>query len=314
MKKIPFVTLEQAAEIKKTYPTPFHLYDEKGIRANARAVKEAFAWNKGFREYFAVKATPNPYIMDIFRDYDFGFDCSSKTELLLADAVGASGEHIMFSSNETPAEEFEYARKLDAIINLDDITHIDFLAAHGGLQELSGYYGLVRDFAALDEEAFLGLLTEGCWRIGRSLNDTRGLFHSFRDARETMLRLFADLREMLGDRCLDWEIVFEFRLKRGRHVRIYADVLVITEDKVFSLEFKMKDAIDPEEIRQAAKYVPYLEIVFGPEYEIIPVLVLTAARELFRFEPIGRRDLVLPVASGDMLFNVFDEYLGFLET
>ena len=77
MKKIPYVTLEQAAEIKKTYPTPFHLYDEKGIRANARAVKEAFAWNKGFREYFAVKATPNPYIMDIFLDYDFGFDCSS---------------------------------------------------------------------------------------------------------------------------------------------------------------------------------------------------------------------------------------------
>ena len=185
---------------------------------------------------------------------------------------------------------------------------------HGGLQEFSGYYGLVRAFLALEEETFLDLLTEGCWRIGRSLNDTRGLFHSFRDARETMLRLFADLREMLGDRCLDWEIVFEFRLKRGRHVRIYADVLVITEDKVFSLEFKMKDAVDPEEIRQAAKYVPYLEIVFGPEYEIIPVLVLTAARELFRFEPIGRRDLVLPAASGDMLFNVFDEYLGFLET
>ena len=127
MKKIPYVTLEQAAEIKKTYPTPFHLYDEKGIRANARAVKEAFAWNKGFREYFAVKATPNPYIMDIFRDYDFGFDCSSKTELLLADAVGASGEHIMFSSNETPAEEYALAAKLGAIINLDDFTHIEFL-------------------------------------------------------------------------------------------------------------------------------------------------------------------------------------------
>ncbi len=127
MKKIPFVTLEQAAEIKKTYPTPFHIYDEKGIRDNARAVREAFSWNKGFREYFAVKATPNPYIMDIFRDYDFGFDCSSKTELLLADAVGASGEHIMFSSNETPAEEYALAAKLGAIINLDDFTHIEFV-------------------------------------------------------------------------------------------------------------------------------------------------------------------------------------------
>ena len=184
---------------------------------------------------------------------------------------------------------------------------------HGGLQEFSGYYSLVRDFLALDEEAFLAQLTEGCWRIGRSLTDTRGLFHSFRDARETMLRLFSDLREMLGVACLAWEIVFEFRLKRGKHVRIYADVLVITEKKVFSLEFKMKDVIDPEEIRQAAKYAPYLEIVFGPCYEVIPVLVLTSAQELFRFEPIGRRDMLLPVASGDMLFNVFDEYLGFLQ-
>lgn len=184
---------------------------------------------------------------------------------------------------------------------------------HGGLQEFSGYYGLVRDFLTLNEEQFLGLLTEGCYRIGRSLSDTRGLFHSFRDARETMLRLFSDLRDMLGDRRLDWEIVFEFRLKRGKHVRIYADVLVITEEKVFSLEFKMKDAIEPEEIRQAAKYAPYLEIVFGPTYEVIPVLVLTAAQELFRFEPIAGRDMVLPVASGDMLFNVFDEYLGFLQ-
>ena len=184
---------------------------------------------------------------------------------------------------------------------------------HGGLQEFSGYYGLVRDFLSLNEEQFLGQLTEGCYRIGRSLSDTRGLFHSFRDARETMLRLFSDLREMLGDACLDWELVFEFRLKRGKHARIYADVLVITEEKVFSLEFKMKDTIEPEEIRQAAKYVPYLEIVFGPEYEVIPVLVLTAASELFRFEPIGKRNMVLPVASGDMLFNVFDEYLSFLQ-
>jgi hypothetical protein len=118
---------------------------------------------------------------------------------------------------------------------------------------------------------------------------------------------------MLGETCLDWELAFELRLKRSRHVRIYADVLVITEDRVFSLEFKMKDRIEPEEVQQAAKYSPFLEIVFGPAYEIIPVLVLTGARERFEFVPIGGKDMVLPVCSGDMLFNVFDEYLGFLQ-
>ena len=184
---------------------------------------------------------------------------------------------------------------------------------HAGLMEFSGYYSLVRDFLSLSEDAFLERLTMGCDNIGRSLSDARGLFHSFRDAREQMLRLFADLREMMGDRCLDWEIVFEFRLKRSRYVRIYADVLVITEDRVFSLEFKMKDKIDPDEILQAAKYCPYLEIVFGPDYEIIPVLVLTAASDLFQFESIGKKDMVLAVSSADMLFNVFDEYIGFLK-
>ena len=127
MNKIPYVTREKAEEIAAQYPTPFYLYDEKGIRENAKAVKEAFAWNPGFREYFAVKATPNPYIMDIFRDYGFGFDCSSMTELMLSNAVGASGHEIMFSSNDTPAQEYVFAAKLGAIINLDDITHIPFL-------------------------------------------------------------------------------------------------------------------------------------------------------------------------------------------
>ncbi len=127
MKKIPYVTREKAEEIAKTYPTPFYLYDEAGIRKNAQAVKEAFAWNPGFREFFAVKATPNPYLMDILKEYDCGFDCSSETELMLSDAVGADGAHIMFSSNDTPAEEYALAAKLGATINLDDITHIPFL-------------------------------------------------------------------------------------------------------------------------------------------------------------------------------------------
>lgn len=127
MKKTPFVTKQQVEEIVKQFPTPFHLYDEAGIRANAQAVKDAFAWKPGFREYFAVKATPNPYLLKILKDYDMGCDCSSYTELMLAKSCGFDGEHIMFSSNDTPAEEFAYADKLGAIINLDDFTHIDFL-------------------------------------------------------------------------------------------------------------------------------------------------------------------------------------------
>lgn len=127
MKKIPFVTKEKVQEIVKTYPTPFHLYDEKGIRENARAVKEAFAWNPGFKEYFAVKATPNPCLMNILHEYGCGCDCSSLTELMLSEAAGITGNEIMFSSNDTPAEEYEYAAKLGAIINLDDITHIEFV-------------------------------------------------------------------------------------------------------------------------------------------------------------------------------------------
>lgn len=127
MNKTPFVTKEQVEEIIKSYPTPFHIYDEKGIRENARAVKEAFAWNPGFKEYFAVKATPNPYLIKILNEYGCGTDCSSLTELMLSKALGLKGNDIMFSSNETPAEEYAYAAKLGAIINLDDITHIDFV-------------------------------------------------------------------------------------------------------------------------------------------------------------------------------------------
>lgn len=125
--KVPFLNKDKAEEITNTWPTPFHIYDEAGIRRNCEAVKEAFSWNPGFREYFAVKATPNPYIMKIMSDYDFGFDCSSEAELVLSDAVGADGKHIMFSSNETPAREYALAAELGAIINLDDITHIPFL-------------------------------------------------------------------------------------------------------------------------------------------------------------------------------------------
>lgn len=132
MKK-PFVTLEQLKEIVETYPTPFHIYDEKGIRENARKLKAAFAWNKGFKEYFAIKATPNPYILNILKEEGCGVDCSSLTELMLAEALDYKGEDIMFSSNVTPAEEFIKAREVEAVINLDDFTHIDFLERVAGI-------------------------------------------------------------------------------------------------------------------------------------------------------------------------------------
>ena len=127
MKKVPFVTNEQLKSILEQYPTPFHLYDEKGIRENAKALNEAFSWNKGFREYFAVKAEPNPFVIEIMQKEGCGFDCSSLTELMLAKAMGGRGDDIMFSSNDTPAEDFKMAEELGATINLDDITHIDFL-------------------------------------------------------------------------------------------------------------------------------------------------------------------------------------------
>ena len=125
MKKVPFVTLEKLNEITEKYPTPFHLYDEKGIRENAKALKEAFAWNKGFKEFFAVKATPNPYLINILQEYGCGCDCSSATELMMAKAVGCKKGDIMFSSNDTPEKEFKYADEIGGIINLDDITHIE---------------------------------------------------------------------------------------------------------------------------------------------------------------------------------------------
>lgn len=134
-KRLPF-TKKQLDTIIEKYPTPFHIYDEKALRKNARDFKKAFAWNKGFKEYFAVKACPNPYIMKILQAERFGADCSSLSELILSQKTGIVGEEIMFSSNDTPAEEFVKARKLKAIINLDDISHIQYLEQHAGLPEI----------------------------------------------------------------------------------------------------------------------------------------------------------------------------------
>jgi diaminopimelate decarboxylase len=134
-KALPF-SRTQIEEIASRFPTPFHLYDERAIRANARALLAAFAWNRGFREYFAVKAAPNPFLMKLLAAEGFGMDCSSMAELLLAEKLGIRGENIMFTSNDTPETEYVKARELGAIINLDDISHIDFLARCAGLPEL----------------------------------------------------------------------------------------------------------------------------------------------------------------------------------
>jgi hypothetical protein len=181
---------------------------------------------------------------------------------------------------------------------------------HTGLGDFCGYYGSVERFLGQPEEEWLEELKCGCKSIGRNLNDTRGLIHSFRDARETMIGLFQDLD--MPD-ASSWELCFELRIRKARHIRIYADVLVITGDKVFSLEFKMKDMIDPEEELQAVKYAKYLEVIFGPEYEVIPALVLTRASDLYTWQQLPESTAELPVCSGDMLFNLFDEYYGFLQ-
>lgn len=132
MKKVPFIDLEKAKEIAKIYPTPWHIYDEKGIRENALKLNKAFSWNKGFKEYFAIKATPNPFILDILKECNCGVDCSSLTELQMAQVCGFEGRDIMFSSNNTPSGEFKFANELGGIINIDDITHIDFVEAECG--------------------------------------------------------------------------------------------------------------------------------------------------------------------------------------
>lgn len=185
MKKQPFVTKEQLDEIVKKYPTPFHIYDEKGIRENAKALKEAFAWNPGYREFFAVKATPNPFLIDILREYGCGTDCSSKTELMLSKAMGIEGESIMFSSNETPASEYEYANEIGAIINLDDFTHIDFLE---------------KTLGSLPETLSLRYNPGGVFKISTSIMDNPGdakygltteqLFEGYRVLKEKGVKRF----------------------------------------------------------------------------------------------------------------------------
>lgn len=179
MKKEPFVTKEQLDKIAQEYPTPFHLYDEKGIRANVKALKEAFSWNEGYKAYFAVKATPNPFLINILKEYDCGCDCSSMTELMLSRAIGVVGSDIMFSSNDTPIEEYQYAEQIGATINLDDITHIEVLEkAVGKLpKRLScrynpgGLFKISNDIMDNPGDAKYGMTTEQLFEAFRILKE-----------------------------------------------------------------------------------------------------------------------------------------------
>ncbi len=216
-KEIPF-TKNQIEEIIKKYPTPFHIYDEKGIRENARKLKEAFAWNKGFREFFAVKAAPNPYLMKIMKEEGFGSDSSSMAELILSHKSGINGENIFFSSNDTPADEFIKARELGAVINLDDFSHIDFLDKVCGLPEILSFRynpGPLREGNAIighPEEAKYGFTREQLFR-GFEIIKSRGVkrfgLHTMVASNELSPDYFIENARML------FELALEINSKTG---------------------------------------------------------------------------------------------------
>lgn len=223
MEKKPFVTKEQVEKIVKKYPTPFHIYDEKGIRENARKVKEAFAWNPGFREYFAVKATPNPFLINILREYGCGTDCSSKTELMLSKAIGCKGEEIMFSSNDTPPEEFVYANKLGAIINLDDFTHIDVIDKLIGIPETiscrfnpGGLFSIANSIMDNPGDAKYGFtkeqLIEG-FKILKAKGAKNFGIHSFLASNTVTNDYYPSLAKIL------FELAVEIKNKTGCHIK-----------------------------------------------------------------------------------------------
>lgn len=223
MEKKPFVTKSKIEEIVKQYPTPFHIYDEKGIRDNALKVKEAFSWNKGFKEYFAVKATPNPFLINILREYGCGVDCSSMTELMLADAIGCRGGDIMFSSNDTPAEEFIYADRIGATINLDDFTHIEFLDKLTGIPETiscrfnpGGYFSIANSIMDNPGDAKYGFtkeqLIEG-FKILKSKGAKYFGIHAFLASNTVTNDYYPELARIL------FELAVELRDKTGCDIR-----------------------------------------------------------------------------------------------
>lgn len=218
MKK-PFVTKTQIEEIVKSYPTPFHIYDEKGIRENARKLKQAFSWNKGYKEFFAVKATPNPSILRVLKSEGCGADCSSYTELLMSDRVGISGENIMFSSNDTPACEFELAAKLGATINLDDYTHVQFLKDTCGIPETiscrynpGGTFSISTTIMDNPGDAKYGMTKEQLFKAYEELRDAgakRFGLHSFLASNTVTNEYYPTLAKIL------FEVAVELKEKTG---------------------------------------------------------------------------------------------------
>lgn len=223
MEKKPFVTKEKIEEIVREYPTPFHIYDEKGIRENAAKVKQAFAWNKGFKEFFAVKATPNPFLINILREYGCGVDCSSMTELMLSHAIGCNGEDIMFSSNDTPAEEFKYAREIGATINLDDFTHIDFLEKVAGIPETiscrfnpGGYFSIANSIMDNPGDAKYGFTKEQIiegFKILKAKGAKRFGIHAFLASNTVTNDYYPELARIL------FELAVEIRDKTGCDIK-----------------------------------------------------------------------------------------------
>ena len=223
MEKKPFVTKEKIEEIVQKYPTPFHIYDEKGIRENAAKVKQAFAWNKGFKEFFAVKATPNPFLINILREYGCGVDCSSMTELMLSHAIGCKGEDIMFSSNDTPAEEFKYAREIGATINLDDFTHIDFLEKVAGIPETiscrfnpGGYFSIANSIMDNPGDAKYGFTKEQIiegFKILKAKGVKRFGIHAFLASNTVTNDYYPELARIL------FELAVEIRDKTGCDIK-----------------------------------------------------------------------------------------------
>ena len=222
MKKT-FVTKEQLEHIVSQFPTPFHLYDEKGIRARARALKAAFAWNPGFKEYFAVKATPNPFILKILQEEGCGVDCSSLTELMMAKACGFAGEEIMFSSNDTPEEDFRYARSLEATINLDDITHIDFLESIAGIPELiscrfnpGGYFSIANNIMDNPGDAKYGFTKEQIfdgYKKLQQLGAKRFGLHAFLASNTTTNDYYPELAKIL------FRLAVELKKETGAQIK-----------------------------------------------------------------------------------------------
>ena len=200
-KKLPFEKA-RIEEIIRDYPTPFYLYDERGIRKAARRLNAAFSWSPGFKEYFAVKATPNPHILKILKEEGLGADCSSLAELVLAERVGIVGEEIMFSSNETPAVEYERAKALGAIINLDDITHLSYLEKQaGGLPQLLCFR--YNPGAERTGNAIIGKPAEAKFGMTRAQ-----LFEAYASARKKGVRRFG-LHTMLASNELDVDFFIE---------------------------------------------------------------------------------------------------------